>query len=297
MFTEETLLFAATSRTRVPEVDVPHTSSCESRGSWDSIPADVVDLVGITLLLEDGVSCLIIDVNLMFVVEIDSSDHALTVERDSDDTTSALGDLNSLLLLTSACVPFENGGAGADLAGDGGLAFGAESYAHNVISVVVRVVGDVLGSAGNLATTEELLGVGWDVQDDTEGGSHVDSVALLVPVGVLLGVGTSVAVHVLKRVGRLGLRVVNLVVAIRLGDLADPGAQSHELLASRLLNGEEVVLTTILVLAFVAGVSLAGLFVDFSSALAVHVHFGVVVVDAVVFGRVGAWGTSIGSTG
>jgi hypothetical protein len=97
---EETLLLVASRLSRIPEVDVLHTSSCESCGSLLSVPADVVDLVGITLLLEHNLAFVIVKVNTMFVVESDSSDAARAVDGDSDDTTGALADLDSPLFLT-----------------------------------------------------------------------------------------------------------------------------------------------------------------------------------------------------
>ena len=122
----------------------------------------------------------------MLVVQIDSSDPAIGVDGDGGDATSALSNLYSLLFLAGAGVPREDGGLGADLAGDSGVATRVNTDAHHIIGVVVLVIGDVLGSVVNLAASEEFLGVGRDVEDDTQGSSHVDSLALVVPVNVLL---------------------------------------------------------------------------------------------------------------
>lgn len=70
------------------------------------------------------------------------------------------------------------------------------------------VVGNVLGSVVDLAATEELLGVGVGVQDDSEGSSHVDGMAMVVEVDVLARVSASVTVHVLKGVLLIGGRGV-----------------------------------------------------------------------------------------
>ena len=179
-----------------------------------------MNLVGVTLLLHELLTILIEDVDLMFVVEIHSGDPAVAVDGNSGDATGTLGDLNSLLLLGTACVPGEDGWLGADLAGDGRLALRADANAHNIISVMVLVIGDVLGRVLDLTTTEEFLGVGTWVQDNAEGGSHVDSVAIFVPVDVLLGVGAPVAIDVLKVVLGRGLVVVDSVMLIGFDDLS-----------------------------------------------------------------------------
>jgi len=196
------------------------TSGGESLGAGLGIPGTVVDLVGVTLRLEDGVTRVVVDVDLMFVVEIDSGDPALSVDCDSSDTTSALGDLDSLLLLTGVGVPGEDGGLGADLTGDSGLSVGADADAHDIIGVMLGVVGNVLGGVVDLATTEECLGVGCSVENDTEGGSHVDGLTLGVPVDVLSGVGASVTIDVLESVGLLRLLGFVFVVVGRLLNLA-----------------------------------------------------------------------------
>lgn len=148
----------------------------------------------------------------MLVVEINGSNPAVTVDCDSGDTTGALGNLYSLLLLAGASVPGEDGRLGADLAGDSSLALGADTDAHNVISVVVHVVGNIFGRVIDLTTTEELLGVGGDVENDTESSSHVDGLAIAVPVDVLLAVGATIAVDVFEVILGGGLVVVDWVV-------------------------------------------------------------------------------------
>ena len=251
------------------------TGGGKSGGTRLGIPGDVVDLVGVTLLLEDAVAILIIAVDLMFVVEISGSDVTLTVDGDSVDATSALCDLDTEALLASAGVPSEDGWLGANLTRDSHPSLGAESDGHDVIGVMVLIVGDVLGGAIDLTTTEEFLGVGFVVKDDTKGGSHVDGVTVAVPVEVLLGVTAPIAIDVLKSVGGVRLLVVHGVVVAWLSDLADPGADSHELLTFSLLDLEEVVFPTVVVLAAVAGHSLAGLLVV-DDATAVSSHIGIV---------------------
>lgn len=170
----------------------------ESLAAWLFVPADIMDLVSVTLLLHDLVARGIEDVDLMFVVEINGGNPALTVDCYSGDATSALGNLYSLLLLAGACVPGEDGRLGTDLARDSSLALRAYTDAHNIISVMVQVIGDVLGCGIDFTTTEELLGVrGW-VKNDTKSGSHVDSLVLAVKVNVLLAVRATVAVDVLE---------------------------------------------------------------------------------------------------
>jgi len=259
----------------VPEVDVLDTSGGESLATGLGVPADVVNLVGITLLLHDLIAIVVEDVDLMFVVEIHSTDPSLVVDSDGGDATGTLGNLDSLLLLTGAGVPLEDGGLGADLSGDGGLALGADANAHNIIGVMVLIVGDVLGRGIDLTTTEELLGVGLGVQDDTEGGGHVDGAASGVPVDVLTGVSASVAIDVLEVVLDGWLLVVDGVVLIGLDDLSNPGADRHELLAGGFLHFEEVVLATVVVLSAVISGGVAGLLVV-DEATAICEEFGVV---------------------
>ena len=251
------------------------TSGRESLATGLVVPADVVNHVGITLLLENLVALVVEDVDLMFVVEIHSSNPAVVVDGASFDTTSALGDLDSLLLLTSARVPGEDGGLGADLSGDGGSACVVYANAHNIIGVMSLVIGDVLGRVVDLTTTEEFLGVGLGVKDDTEGGGHVDSGASVVPVDVLLGVSASVTIDVLEVVLDGWLVWVDGVVLIGLDDLSQPGADGHELLASSLLHFEEVILATIVVFTTVTVDGLAGLLVVLHAAT-VGLEIGVV---------------------
>ena len=251
------------------------TGGGKSGGTWLSIPSYVVDLVGVTLLLEDAVACRIIAVHLMFVVEIGGGDETFSVDGDGIDATGALRDLDTERLLTSAGVPSEDGWLGADLTGDSPFSLGAESDGHDVVSVMFLIVSDVLGGVLDLTTTEEFLGVGSVFKDDSEGGSHVDGVTVAVPVAVLLGVTAAVAIDVLKSVGGVRDIIVLGVVVGWLSDLADPGTDGHELLASGLLDLEEVALLTVVVLAAVAGSSLAGLLV-IDDATAVSSHIGIV---------------------
>ena len=144
----------------------------------------------------------------------------------------------------------------------------------------VLIVCDIFGSVINLTTTEEFLSVRASVKNDTKGGSHVDGLAVLVPVDVLFGISASVAVDVLKSVGDVGFSVVNGIVIRWLSDLTDPRAHSHELLTRSLLNGEEVVSTTVLVLAFGSGASLAGFLVQHHSTLAIGIKFSVIIKSA-----------------
>jgi len=251
------------------------TGGGKSGGTRLGIPGDVVDFVGITLLLEDAVALTIIAVHLMFVVEIGGGDVTFSVDGDGVDATGALCDLDTEALLASAGVPSEDGWLGADLTRDSHLSLGAESDGHDVVGVMVLIVGDVLGGVLDLTTTEEFLGVGFVVKDDTEGGSHVDGVTLAIPVAVLLGVAAAVAIDVLKSVGGVRDIVVHWVVVVWLSDLTNPGTDSHELLAGGLLDFEEIALLTVVVLAAVAGDSLAGLLVVLD-ATAVSSHIGIV---------------------
>ena len=272
---EETLLLVARGVTSLPEVHVLDTGSRESLAAWLFVPANVMDLVGVTLLLHDLVARVVEDVDLMLVVEIDGSNPAITVDCDSSDTTGALGDLDSLLLLSGACVPGEDGRLGADLTGNSGLALRADTDAHNIIGVMLHVIGNVLGSGLDLTATEEFLGVGCWVKNDTEGSSHVDSLVIAVEVDVLLAVSATVAVDVLEIVLSSGLVVVDWVVLIGFDDLSEPGANGHELLTLSLLDLEEVIFSGVVVLATIGIASLTGLFI-IDLAAAVSGEVGVV---------------------
>jgi hypothetical protein len=70
--------------------------------------------------------------------------------------------------------------------------------------VCISVVGNVLGSVSDLATSEELLGVGGLVKDDSKGSGHVDGIAILVEEDVLSAVSASVSVDVLEVVLDIG---------------------------------------------------------------------------------------------
>jgi hypothetical protein len=149
---------------------------------------------------------------------------------------------------------------------------------------MLHVIGDILGSVFDLTATEELLGVRSTVEDDTEGSSHVDSLSSTVEVDVLLGVGASVSVDVLKCVGLIRLVCVDRVVVIRLSDLTNPGTDSHELLTLGLFYLEEVVLATIVILASVGHDTSTCLLVILDTTT-IGFHVGVIVPSA--------WGRSV----
>ena len=108
VFAEETLLLAG-GVLAVPEVDVLDTGRGESGGARGGVPADVVDLVGVTLLLELGVAVVVEAVDLVFVVEVHGADPAFSVDGNGGDATGALCYLDAVLLLAGACVPGEDG--------------------------------------------------------------------------------------------------------------------------------------------------------------------------------------------
>lgn len=71
------------------------------------------------------------------------------------------------------------------------------------------IVGNILSSVVDETTTEELLGVGAVIEDDTEGGGHVDGLAGGVEVDVLSGVSASVTVHIVQVVSDIWLRWID----------------------------------------------------------------------------------------
>ena len=264
----ETLGLLAAGDISIPEVDVLDTSRAEALGAGLLVPCDVVDLVLVTLVLEDEAARAVIDHDVVIVVKIDGADHVVSVDIAGNNTTGALGDLHTVLLLTSAGIPGEDGRRSTDLTGDSSVAASVDRDAHNIISVVISVLRAVLGRVLDLTATEELLGVGGNLKDHTESSSHVDGIALVVEVDVLLGVGAAVAVHILELVSAVRSLVVDLVVVIGLLDLTDPGANSHELLTLGFLDSEEVVLGTVVVLTVVIDGRLASLLIN-SDSLAV----------------------------
>jgi len=246
------------------------TGRRESLGAGLVIPTDVMDLVGITLLLEDALTIVVIDVDLMFVVKIDSANPAIRVDSDGFDSTSTLSDLNSLLLLTSLGIPGEDGRLAAILARDSSSTVGANTGAQNIISMVFHVISDVLSSAINLTATKEFLGVVLVVKNDTKGSSHVDGLSTGVEVDVLLGVSASVTIDVLEIVGDARGILVDGVMVIRLDDLTFPRKYRHELFTLGFFYFEEIVFATTVVFAFIAFANGTGLLIDTDTSIIVH---------------------------
>ena len=239
--TEKTLLLVA--GLSVPEVEMLGTSSGEGSGTRLGGEAHIVDLVGVTLLLgHESASLSVEHVQVMLVVEINGSDEGTALgDGNGGDTSASLGELETVELLTSAGVPGEHDGGGSNLTGDGDLSLGADLDGHDVVGVLVLVVSNLLGGVVDFASTEEFLGVGGNIKNNTNGSSHVSGLLVLVPVHVLARVSASVAVHVLKLVLGVRLGGVHIVVSGRLDDLAEPGTASTELLSRAGFGSSEVV--------------------------------------------------------
>jgi len=186
--------------------------------------------------------------DVMVVVEIDGSEHGVVFgPADSLDTSCTLLEFVLGDLLTSGGVPDKDSGSGANLARDGKLSVGANINGGDIVVVTILVIASLLGTVLNLTTTEELLGVGVVVKDDTEGSSHVDGLTVHVDEAVLARVGASVTVDVLKSVSLIRLVVVDGVVIVRLSDLTFPWQNSHELLTfASILCSEHVIIDTVL---------------------------------------------------
>jgi len=144
--------------------------------------------------------------------------------------------------------------------------------------VSVFVVSNVLSSVVNFTTTEELLlrGLAFVVKNHAKSGSHVDSLSLAVKFNVLTRICRAVTEDVIKSVGLLGLLGARLVVAVGLSNLADPRADSHELLSlASLFSSEEiifglVILTVLnLVVASSLGVVLKSLLVGLTAKISI----------------------------
>ena len=136
---------------------------------------------------------------------------------------------------------------------------------------MILVISDVLDVILDLTASEELLSIRSVVQDNTESSGHVDSLVLAVEVDVLLGVGATVAVDVLKFVGLVGALVVLLIVVIWLNDLSEPGTDGHLRLALFLVDLKEIAFRASFIFATIAGDRLAGVLVVANTVAIVHV--------------------------
>lgn len=237
--------------------------------------ADVVNLVGISLLLVLlNAGSAVEDVDVVIVGHVDGSELGhVGGDGDALESSGSLVEDGTLLLLSSDGVPSEDQGDGSTLSSDGERAIGRHGEGHDVVVVTVHLTSGLSSGVISLTTTEEFLSVRFSVEDDSEGGSHVGDLVVLVEVDVLARVLRSVSVAVLKSVGLVGLISVSFVVLFGLGNLTDPRLDSHELLALSLFSFEEAfvfggvlstvlgsdVVTRFIVIAFgrIAGVSCA----------------------------------------
>ena len=89
-------------------------------------------------------------------------------------------------------------------------------HGSDVVVVMLLGRGSLLGLVLDLATAEEGLRVGSLVEDDTEASGHVGDVAIRVVIHGHSRVLASITVHILKRVGLIGLRFVDLGMVLRL---------------------------------------------------------------------------------
>ena len=92
---------------------------------------------------------------------------------------------------------------------DSELPVAGDGDAHDIVSVAFLVISNVLGGVVYLASTEKLLGVAGGVEDDSEGGSHVDGLSSVIEVHVLSAVCTSVAVDIFELVVGIGSSGIN----------------------------------------------------------------------------------------
>lgn len=252
------------------------TSSGESLGAWLLRPLDIHDTVGTTLVRHDEVTTLHVEnVDIVVVVEIDASEHGVVLgPTDSLDTSGTLLEFELVLLLTSSGIPNEDSGSGANLARYGKLSVGAQIDGGDIVVVTILIIASLLGAVLNLTTTEELLGVGVVVKDDTKSSGHVNDLTILVNETVLARVRASVTVDVVKGVSLVRLFIVDGVVIVRLSDLTNPWLDSHELLTfASIFGSEHIIIDTVLALA-----SLASLFVEFHARTSFVVKFLVVIV-------------------
>lgn len=95
----ETLGLITTLLASIPEPEMLDTSGGESLAAGLVVPCDVEDLVLVTLVLEDHLTLVVVAVDVVIVVDINSADHVLGVDVASGNTTSALANLHAVFLL------------------------------------------------------------------------------------------------------------------------------------------------------------------------------------------------------
>ena len=101
----------------------------------------------------------------------------------------------------------------------------------DIITVHFHFSRSISSGIVGLTTSEEFLSVGLVVKDDTNGSGVVGSLVVVVEVGVLATVVSSVPVNVLDSVACVGFVHVDIIVNCGLSNLTNPRLNSHKFLA------------------------------------------------------------------
>lgn len=267
--TEHTLLL-------VLLVDIKELASLDTGGPEvvlvGLVKGEIPDGVGATLDVPEHLAGADIEEGDDMVVGSISSCNSITISGNSNsgNTSSVSREGLSTDLLTRAGIPDKNSGVLANLTGDtsGSITSSVAVHGHDVVAVMVLRGSGLLGFVLDLATTEELLGVGRLVKNDTEASSHVADVALRVVVNSHSRVLASVAIDVFELVSLIGLRLFNFRMIVGLDSGSSlPGLDGKELLTFLNLFGlklKEIRFGLVLV---IDGLELTGLLVHLHAAV------------------------------
>lgn len=252
--TEETLLPLLVLHGPVGEVLVP--SRVKLARTFLLIEGKVEDDIRATLVSVECFSTLSVEDGDVVVVTPVGGGDELGVAGDgaSGNCPGVLCELRPEPLLAGLSVPHEDCRPLANLASDGPLsaAVRVHIHGHDIVGVMVQIIGHLLGFVLDFATTKELLGVRLLVQDDSEASSHVDDFAFWVIVHVLPRVLTPIPIHVLKTVARVWLTLVDSRMILGFFNCTKPGLDRQELLTScyfrdLLIEVEEIICRSVCV--------------------------------------------------
>jgi hypothetical protein len=126
---------------------------------------------------------------------------------------------------------------------------------HDIIGVMVEVIGNLLRFVFDWATSKEGLGVRFLIEDDAEASSHIDDLTIWVVVHILTGVLTSVSINVLELVHLIWWVLVNWGMVVWLCDGTDPWLYRQEFLGDCglfdfFIKVEEIILWSIILSQF-----------------------------------------------
>lgn len=156
---------------------------------------------------------------------------AVAGDGTSGNCPGILRELRPGPLLTGSSVPYEDRWRLANLTCDGPLsvAMGVHIHRHDIVGVMVHIIGHLFRFVFDLASSEILLSVRLLVQNDSKTSSHIDNFAVGVVIHVLPRVLAPVPIHVLQRVCLVWLALVDRRMVIGFRDCANPRLHGQEL--------------------------------------------------------------------